>query len=217
MPPYVNPYSIKNKDELAKKYPDFARRIGANKKKPGKNEITLEKILKALLSKQQRRINKASRKRKTRLLDPMGKQNLPPEEPLSFGVGGLPDPMMAPPGVPSRIYPEMAAIGQRMNTPIDAFDQQGQMNLPDQSGFRPSDFSGIIADQMARDQQALYPTPQGPGYMPMSTAPPMPMQQPAYDQATMRESYIGGMPEIRDLEMEAALNQINRGLDRGWF
>lgn len=214
MQPFVNPYSITNKDELAKKYPDFARRVGMTKKKKIAGP-DLETLLKKLLN------NRRRRARRTRPIreytDPMGPRIIPPDMPESFGTGGLPDPMMAPPGAPSRIYQAIANIGQQSPIPMDTLDQQGQLNLPDQYGFRPSDFSGIIADRMAREQQAMYPTPQGPGYEPMSTAPPVPQQEPAYNQATMRESYMGGMPPVRDLELEAALMQMNRSFDRGWF
>jgi hypothetical protein len=189
MPPYVNPYSIKNREALGKQHPEFGRKIGMYpKKKAGKGELTLEAILKAIMGRQQRRFKKSLakqpyRKRVSRMTDPMGEPNLPPEEPASFGyAGGVLGGTGAPPGVPSRIYSDIAGIGQHSATPLDFFDRAGELNMPDASGFRPSDMGGIVADQRARDLAALYPTPQGPGYMPMSTAPMRPQApQPSSD------------------------------------
>jgi hypothetical protein len=227
MPQYINPYSIKNKDELGKQHPEFGRKIGMypKKKKSRKGELTLETILKALMGKQNRRFKKSLakqpyRKRGIRLTDPMGERNMPPEEPASFGyAGGVLGGTGAPPGAPSSMYSELAAIGR---------PPMGIPEMADPYGWNPSDFSGIVEDQAARDAAALYPQPLGPDYMPMSTAPPMPTQswndpipQPG------EGSYMGGdwpvssdpMAEMKTQGIpNAVLNQaLNKIFSKGQY
>jgi hypothetical protein len=186
--PYVNPYSIKNKDELAKKYPDFARRVGQGKKKKGGTD--LEAILKALMGRQKRRVKTHNRKmgRLFRSIDPMGEPNLPPEEPASFGyAGGVLGGTGPPPGAPSSRFFDIASIGRH---------PMGIPETADPYGWNPSDMSGIVEDQRARDMAAMYPQPLGPDYTPMNTAPPM-RQHPGPAPTYTAESEIDPFGEPR--------------------